>query len=1683
MKILGIQWKTVLLVVSLLIGTVRITGQTVDSFTDGDFTNNPTWTGDSDNFWVTTPHTNGDGGLAGTNDGNVLGSKPTTGSSALFVQTNRAYGQWSFSAADGRGWAVSSTNDFFIVLMSDTNNPAAFKGSLNFNGYYLRFDGGVSDNFILYRQQGTTKTALINTEFPAGDDGTISVPRSFKITRSNLGEWSVYIDNAWDITPTTLRGTATDNTITTGQYFGVVTNIGTLGIVRVLWFDNLYCGDIIYDTTPPIISAAMTTGPNTATITFSETVSNATALNTGNYVLQNIGNPVSAQFLVPENTTVRLQFSQNFPLSQPMQLQVSNVEDLAGNVMETSSITLLYAPPQPGDVVINEIFFDPSPTVGLPDFDFLELYNRRNYPVSITNWKLTIGTKLITLPTYTMAANSYLLLAPSAAYEIYSQYGTVLTLISTTDLTNTGREITLRDTANQLIHTVTYDVSFYQDPNKVDGGWSIEQIDPNGWCQQRANWRASVATIGGTPGSVNSVLASNIDVTAPQVMSVNVVTPSRIDILFNEQIHAQQAQNVLNYSITPSLTILSATMNTQMNGVVLALGQNLVLETEYSLTISNISDFCQNSMPTPHVATLIIRAIEPGDVVINEIFFDPSPTVGLPDYDFLELYNRRNYPVSITNWKLTIGTKLITLPTYTMAANSYLLLAPSAAYEIYSQYGTVLTLISTTDLTNTGREITLRDTANQLIHTVTYDVSFYQDPNKVDGGWSIEQIDPNGWCQQRANWRASVATIGGTPGSVNSVLASNIDVTAPQVMSVNVVTPSRIDILFNEQIHAQQAQNVLNYSITPSLTILSATMNTQMNGVVLALGQNLVLETEYSLTISNISDFCQNSMPTPHVATLIIRAIEPGDVVINEIFFDPSPTVGLPDYDFLELYNRRNYPVSITNWKLTIGTKLITLPTYTMAANSYLILAPSAAYEIYSQYGTVLTLISTTDLTNTGREITLRDTANQLIHTVTYDVSFYQDLNKVDGGWSIEQIDPNGWCQQRANWRASVATIGGTPGRVNSVLADNIDITPPSVQAVWAENVRRIKVVFNEVVSRTSVTNISNYQIDGGLTIGFIEYDSVAKNGITLILNNSISEGVEYVLTISNISDFCGNTLLSAQKTVVYSQPQFGTVVFNEIMCNPIENAGLPNIQYIELFNCSQYPISLFQWKLKSGSTVYTFPAVIIEPQSYLLIKSAGITDTIQTIVPEINLFSSTFLSRTSKNMELYSRNERLIHWISYSNTWYRDEYKKLGGFSLEQIDPTNFCSGGANWIASNAQTGGTPGAINSVNGSFPDNTAPEILYLTVDNDTCVTLHFNEPLRYAELLDNTKWSVEPAGMPANVIASVPTGNLISLVFNTPLLENTTYTVTLPTIFDCVGNEKQIEPKTFQLPDYPIENEIVINEILSNPFSGGTEFVELYNKTNRIFALNDLHVTRIGTSGNLDPLKKVSEFGHLLYPNDYLVLAKTRRQIAQFYPRVDSLKVVEVTSLPSIPNSAGSLLFMNTDGVVIDQFVYNEKMHTPLLRNVKGVSLERINPNGITQNVNNWQSAAETEGYATPTYKNSQYNENPASTSKFSLSSAIFSPDSDGYHDYLLIGYLFDQSGYSVNIKIFDSHGRLMKDLVQNHLAGIEGELKWDGTDRNNNRVQVGPYVIFIEYFDTSGNVNREKLVVTVAFRK
>jgi flagellar hook assembly protein FlgD len=149
---------------------------------------------------------------------------------------------------------------------------------------------------------------------------------------------------------------------------------------------------------------------------------------------------------------------------------------------------------------------------------------------------------------------------------------------------------------------------------------------------------------------------------------------------------------------------------------------------------------------------------------------------------------------------------------------------------------------------------------------------------------------------------------------------------------------------------------------------------------------------------------------------------------------------------------------------------------------------------------------------------------------------------------------------------------------------------------------------------------------------------------------------------------------------------------------------------------------------------------------------------------------------------------------------------------------------------------------------------------------------------------------------------------------------------------------------------------------------------------------------------------------------------------------------------------------------------------------QGVSLERISSENMSSDKNNWHSASYDVNYGTPAYKNSMSTDliEINKDNEINIIPEIFSPDNDGFDDICNIYYDLDENGYTLNIKIFNSKGRLVNNLLNNSLVNNEGFVSWDGTDNNNHLLEPGIYIIQSEIFNLKGNVKRIRKVVVIA---
>ena len=280
---------------------------------------------------------------------------------------------------------------------------------------------------------------------------------------------------------------------------------------------------------------------------------------------------------------------------------------------------------------------------------------------------------------------------------------------------------------------------------------------------------------------------------------------------------------------------------------------------------------------------------------------------------------------------------------------------------------------------------------------------------------------------------------------------------------------------------------------------------------------------------------------------------------------------------------------------------------------------------------------------------------------------------------------------------------------------------------------------------------------------------------------------------------------------------------------------------------------------------------------------------------------------------------------------------------------------------------------------------------------------------------------------------------------------------------------------------PIQaGDIIINEILSNPKPDGVDFVELYNHSDKIVDLQQLYIASVNSNGAAGSQRKVSERSIRMHPNEYKILTTSPSIVKQQYPDSDFSAFVETPALPNFNNETGGVV-LYSNNLTIDSLFYTPEMQAPFLTTPKGISLERQHFSMPTNLPGNFRSAATAAGGATPGYQNSQ---SPVESmlSGFFLKSQTFSPDNDGFEDELEITYLLQQSGFMVNIDIYNANGYLVKKLQRNQSLATQGRITWDGLSDSGQRLPVGIYVAVIETYHPQGATKTYRLSFVLAAR-
>ena len=1172
------------------------------------------------------------------------------------------------------------------------------------------------------------------------------------------------------------------------------------------------------------------------------------------------------------------------------------------------------------------------------------------------------------------------------------------------------------------------------------------------------------------------------DTTPPTLQSASVIDGSTLDLLFSESLDPLTSTNVSNYSIDQSMGIPSgAILQSDNKTVRLSFSNSFKNGYQHQLSVSGIKDIAGNGI-TPLTKSFLYFVPTPADVkdiIINEFFPDPSPVIGLPDQEFVEIYNRSNVPFDLAGWKLTDRSSTATLPSQIILPQEYWIVTSAAATTLFSPLGKTIGVSNFPTLNNSGDKIILLDPTGLKVDSLKYNLKWYNDADKQQGGWSLELLHSDTLRYDSANWLASIDMNGGTPGKQNSQFGNKFDQTPPLWVGISTINDHQLELLINEALDLASVQNLSNFFTglygNPTSTSLSANKRI----ITLSFQNSFANGITDTLSVSGLIDLSGNLIGSSKKSFLFFlsSAIHPKDIIINEFLPDPTPTVGLPEAEYIELYNRSANPIDLANWRLSDGSSSSTFSSKIIQPNEYWIVGSSSGAQQFSGLGNVIGLSGFPSLNNSGDKILLFDPTGQKIDSLTYSLKWFNDTDKQQGGWSLELLNSDTLRYDSANWLPSIEVMGGTPGKKNSQDGKFFDQTPPTLIRVSAINQTQLQLLFNEKLEQSTAQVLLNYTVNNQIKNPQSATLSADKKSITLVFQSVFKNGIPHSISIVGISDLSGNILQETQKDFMYFIPQpvnVKDIIITEIMADPVPVVGLPEVEYIEIYNRSSNAIDLLNWTLTDGGSGAKFPSKIIQPNEYWIVHSSA-SNQFNSYPNRIALASFPSLNNSSDSIVLKSPASLTIDSVAYSTSWYRNSEKEEGGWSLELIDPQNSCGEENNWTASEDVAGGSPGKQNSVSANKPDLVGPKLLSVVVLQHNQLLLKFDEKLKTQ--ISPTYFAISPDLTVTKVLFKDKSLKEIKLDLAQELSNRQLYSVLVKDLRDCNGNSIQEEFNTlsFALPEAGDSLDILVNEILFNPRPNGVDFIEIYNNSPKYVNLKNWKLANI-ENGILKNLVEITSEDFIFSPFTHLALTEDVEIVKTNYPNNLTDNFLKV-NLPSFPDDEGSIAIVSDNGKIIDQFLYSENFHSSLLKDEEGVSLERISFLQSSQDKNNWQSASSISGFATPGYLNS----NARPETSIDENSVLVEPEifSSASGQFTKINFRFDQSSFSANVKIFDQQGHLIKTIANNETLNNEGFFRWGGEREDGSKARFGYYVVWFEIFDSSGFIKifRKRVVV------
>ncbi len=545
----------------------------------------------------------------------------------------------------------------------------------------------------------------------------------------------------------------------------------------------------------------------------------------------------------------------------------------------------------------------------------------------------------------------------------------------------------------------------------------------------------------------------------------------------------------------------------------------------------------------------------------------------------------------------------------------------------------------------------------------------------------------------------------------------------------------------------------------------------------------------------------------------------------------------------------------------------------------------------------------------------------------------------------------------------------------------------------------------------------------------------------------------------------------------IFPPPVYPQVIINELMYAPVS----PVKEWFELKNVSLTPVNLQNWKWRDAAAgnplrIITSANVNLLPDSFAVVCEDSVSfrnqyPTFYGILLQSSAWSALNNSG-NENVVVYNVSGVISDSLTYNSSW-----GGVSGLSLERKQSGENTNSSANWSSSVHPDKATPGKRNSVTPFdndvrlfsfeiiplYPYSGGEINMKLSIRNIGLNTANGFSAAIYSDLNNDSIGQINER-ICTQDFASLLSGDSLQYQCSHTSAD-TGFKVFIAEI-KFTEDEDTLNNKIFKriyISDQTGGGGVVINEIMYDPLTGHSEWLEILNNSGAPVNLKKWNYAESSI------IRTISDSDFILNPGEYFIIASDT-SLYQAFPYLNTAeqrKRIKFINSMSLSNTGEKIMITDSMNNTVDAVTYEPGFHNPNIETTKGVSLEKINPGFPSGDRYSWSSSAYPSG-GTPGQLNSIFTSGIKSESNISVSPNPFSPDGDGFEDFAVISFKLNSNIAQIRIKVFDIKGREVRTIINNSPSGSSGELIFNGLDNGNQRLRTGVYIIMVEAIDERG---------------